>query len=228
MIRKLVVEGIGTFFLTLTVALVILGGSASPIPVGAVLIAMVYMGGHVSGAHYNPAVTLGVFLRGRATATELLGYFVVQISAGALAALAARQLAPEAEGLAFAVTVLPALLAEFLFTFALVFVVLNVATARGNEGNSYFGAAIGLTVLSAAYTIGPVSGAALNPAVAVLLVLLDLLTPRSMWVLLIGELLGGVLAAVVFSAMDLGDDKPTTATRAEQAELTPPAEPAAS
>jgi aquaporin Z len=227
MIRKLVVEGVGTFFLTLTVGLVILGGSASPIPVGAVLIAMVYMGGHISGAHYNPAVTLGVFLRGRATAAELLTYVAVQLAAAGLAALVARQLAPEAEGLAFAVTVLPALLAEFVFTFALVFVVLNVATARGTEGNSYFGAAIGLTVLAAAYVIGPVSGAALNPAVALLLVLLDLLTPRSMWVLLIGELLGGVFAAVVFNALHLADDKPTTATPAEQRELAGQAEPEA-
>jgi aquaporin Z len=228
MIRKLVVEAIGTFFLTLTVGLVILGGTASPLPVGAILIAMVYMGGHVSGAHYNPAVTLGVFLRGRATATELLSYVLTQLAAAGLAALAARQLAPEAEGLAFAVTVLPALLAELVFTFALVFVVLNVATARGTEGNSYFGAAIGLTVLAAAYTIGSVSGAAINPAVALLLVLLDLLTPRSMWVLLVGELLGGVLAAVVFNALDLGSDKSATTTVEEQVELTMQAEPEAS
>jgi aquaporin Z len=225
MARKLVVEMIGTFFLTLTVGLVILGGTASPLPVGAVLIAMVYMGGHISGAHYNPAITLGVFLRGKATAAELGGYLVAQLVAAGLAALAARQLAPGAEGLAFAVSVLPALLAEFLFTFALVFVVLNVATARGTEGNSYFGAAIGLTVLAGAYVVGSVSGAALNPAVALLLVLLDLLTPRSMWVLLIGELLGGVLAAVTFNLLSLGDDKPTTATFVEQVELTPQAEP---
>jgi aquaporin Z len=225
MMRKLVVEAIGTFFLTLTVGLVILGGSASPLPVGAVLIAMVYMGGHISGAHYNPAVTLGVFLRGKATAAELGGYFVAQFLAAALASLAARQLAPGAEGLAFAVTFLPAVLAEFLFTFALVFVVLNVATASGTAGNSYFGAAIGLTVLAAAYVIGAVSGAALNPAVALVLVLLELLTPRSMWVLLIGELLGGVVAAVTFNLLSLSDDKPTTASYAEQAELTPQAEP---
>jgi aquaporin Z len=225
MVRKLVVEAIGTFFLTLTVGLVILGGTASPLPVGAVLIAMVYMGGHISGAHYNPAVTLGVFLRGKATAAELGGYFLAQFVAAGLASLAARQLAPGAEGLAFAVTPLPALLAEFLFTFALVFVVLNVATARGTEGNSYFGAAIGLTVLAAAYVIGSVSGAALNPAVALVLVLLDLLTVRSMWLLLIGELLGGVLAAVTFNLLNLADDKPTTATYREQAELAPQAEP---
>jgi aquaporin Z len=226
MIGKLVVEGIGTFFLALTVGLVILGGTASPLAVGAVLIAMVYAGGHVSGAHYNPAITLGVFLRGRATGTELLGYVLVQLAAGGLAALAVRQLAPEAESLAFAVTVLPALLAEFLFTFALVFVVLNVATARGTEGNSYFGAAIGLTQLAGAYTVGSVSGAALNPALALLLVVLDLLTPRSMWVLLIGELLGGVVAAVLFNALNLADDKPTTATPAAQG-LAPQAEPGA-
>jgi aquaporin Z len=205
-------EAVGTFFLTLTVGLVILGGTASPLPVAGVLIAMIYMGGHISGAHYNPAVTLAVFLRGRASAGDLLAYVITQLAAAGLAAGAARVLAPEAEGLAFSVQVLPALVAELLFTFALAFVVLNVATARGTQGNSYFGVAIGLTVLAAAYTVGSVSGAALNPAVALMLVALDLLTPRSMWVLVVGELLGGVLAAVVFNALDLGDDKPTTVT----------------
>jgi aquaporin Z len=226
MVRKLVVEAVGTFFLALTVGLVILGGSASPLAVGAVLTAMVYMGAHISGAHYNPAVTLGVFLRGQASAVELGGYWVVQLAAGFLAALAVRQLAPEAEGLAFAVTFLPALLAEFLFTFALVFVVLNVATARGTEGNSYFGIAIGLTVIGAAYTVGSVSGASLNPAVAMVLVLLDLLTVRSLWVVVMGQLLGGVCAAVLFNSLSLGEDKPTTATPADQAEFSPQAEPA--
>lgn len=225
MVRKLVIEAIGTFFLTATVGLVILGGSASPLAVSGVLMAMIYMGGHVSGAHYNPAVTLGVFLRGRASAADLGGYWVAQLLAALLAVVVVRQVAPEAEGLAFAVTFLPALIGEFVFTFALVFTVLNVATTSGTEGNSYYGVAIGLVVLAGAFTIGSISGAALNPAVAVTLVLLDLLTVRSLWVVLMAQLLAGVSAAVLFNALRLGEDKPTTATPFEQTGLVPPGEP---
>jgi aquaporin Z len=227
MVRKLVVELVGTFFLITTVGMAVLGGSgAGPLAVGAVLIAMVYAGGHVSGAHYNPAVTLGVFLRGRATAAELVGYWVVQIVGGLLAVLAVRTLAPDAEGLAFAAQVVPAVLAEFLFTFALVFVVLNVATSEGTKGNSYFGIAIGLTVLAGAFSIGGISGGALNPAVALAMLILELITPRSLVLLLSGELLGGVAAALIYNALHLGEgDKPTTATIEEQPGLAPQAEP---
>jgi aquaporin Z len=134
MVRKLVVETLGTFFLVMTVGMAVLGGGGGgPLAVGAILVAMVYAGGHVSGGHYNPSVTLGVFLRGGATSTELVGYWVVQLVAGLLAALVVRGLAPSAEGLAFAAEVIPAVTAEFLFTFALVFVVLNVATAEGTK-----------------------------------------------------------------------------------------------
>jgi aquaporin Z len=168
-----------------------------------------------------------VFLRGRASATELVGYWVVQLAAGLLAALAVRSMAPDAEGLAFAAEIVPAVTAELLYTFALVFVVLNVATAEGTKGNSYFGAAIGLTVVAGAFSIGGISGGALNPAVAIGMLSLDLITPRSLWLLLSGELIGGVAAAMVFNTLRLGEDKPTTATLADQGGLAPQAEPSA-
>jgi aquaporin Z len=222
MTRKLVVEAIGTFFLVFTVGQVVLDPSAgqfAPLAIGFVLMIMVYMGGHVSGGHFNPAVTLGVFLRGKATSRELGGYALAQILGGILAAIVVLYLKGDITSTASALATGPALLAEFLFTFALVFVVLNVATAPGTEGNSYFGFAIGGTVLVGAYAVGPISGAAFNPAVAIGAVLMGLARAADLWIFLVANLAGGAAAALVFNGLDLGAAKPTTATPAEQAEL---------
>lgn len=222
MSRKLIVEAIGTFFLVLTIGQVVIepgAGALAPLAIGSVLMVMVYAGGHISGAHYNPAVTLGVFLRGRATAAELGGYWIAQVVGGILAALVTGYLKPDALIAAADPAVGQALVAEFLFTFALVYVVLNVATARGTTGNSYFGLAIGFTVLVGAYSVGAISGGAFNPAVAIGITVLGLSAPGFLWVFLLANLLGGAVAALLFNALDLGDDKATTATPADQARL---------
>jgi aquaporin Z len=229
MTRKLVVEAIGTFFLVLTVGQVVIepgAGAFAPLAIGAVLMVMVYAGGHISGGHYNPAVTLGVFLRGGANAAELGGYWAVQVVGGVIAALVVAYLKGGVPIEAASFDVGPALLAEFMFTFALVFVVLNTATARGTAGNSYFGLAIGFTVLVGAYAVGAVSGGAFNPAVAVGIVMMGLVAPAFIWVYLVACLAGGAAAGLLFNALDLGDDKATTATPAEQAQLEPAAKPA--
>lgn len=222
MLRKLVVEGIGTFFLMLTIGQVVLepgAGALAPLAIGAALTVLVYAGGHISGAHYNPAVTAGVFIRGKATGGEVIGYWAAQVVAAVLAALAVSALKGGLAATPPALDVAPALLAEFLFTFALVFVILNVATARGTEGNSYFGIAIGFTVMAGAFAVGPVSGAALNPAVAIGLVMLGLAGVADLLIYFGAQFAAGVAAALVFNALDLGDDKPTTATAAEQTGL---------
>lgn len=139
-----------------------------------VLAVLVYAGGHISGAHYNPAVSLAVMVRGKATAADMFAYWIAQIIAAAAAAFVVGALKPHAALAAVVPPVGPALLAEFLFTFALAFVVLNVATTRGTEGNSYYGFAIGFTVLVGAFAVGNISGGAFNPAVAVGLVVMGL------------------------------------------------------
>lgn len=231
MTRKLTIEGFGTFFLVLTIGLVVLepgAGDLAPLAIGAVLMVLVYAGGHISGAHYNPAVSLAVWMRGRATAADLAGYAAVQVVAAVAAAFVVGFLKQGPAPDPLVLETGPALVAELLFTFALAFVILNVATARGTEGNSYFGLAIGFTVMAGAYAVGGISGAAFNPAVAVGLVVLGLAGPGALAVYLPAQLLGGAAAALVFNALDLGDDKPTTATAAEQAALKGAAETAGS
>lgn len=226
--RKAIVEAIGTFFLVLTIGQVVIepgAGDFAPLVIGSVLMVMVFAGGHVSGAHYNPAVTLGVFLRGRAGPRELGAYWAAQVLGAVLAVLAVRALKGDVTVEPMQPVIGSALLAEFLFTFALVYVVLNVATARGNEGNSHYGLAIGFTVTAGAYAVGGISGGAFNPAVAVGITLLGLSEVGNLWIYLVANFLGGAAAALLFNALDLGSDKPTAASVADQAGLRPPAEP---
>ena len=227
--RKLIVEGIGTFFLLLTIALTaVIGraGSFAPLAIGAVLMVMVYAGGHVSGAHYNPAVSLAIRIRRAMTTHELGTYAAAQLVGATLAVIFARVLVPDAPNVAELEPDFVALaVAEFLFTFALAWVVLNVATADGTKGNSYFGLAIGLTVTAGAYAVGPISGAAFNPAVAIGLLFMGALDVGAAATMIIMQLAGGAAAAALFQWLVLGIDKPTTATRGEQGGLRPAAEP---
>ncbi len=209
--HRYLTELIGTFFLVLTIGLTTVQGAAmAPLAIGSVLMVMVYMGGHISGAHYNPAATLGVFLVGRTTIRELIAYWVSQLAGAFLAALVVRGVVGET----FAPVPGPdvgtwgMVWAEVLFTFALVLVILNVAVSSATEGNSYFGLAIGFTVMVGAWAVGPVSGAAFNPAVGVGPTLLHATAGDGsfdwLWVYLGAPLAGGVLAAVVFRFQEAG------------------------
>ena len=199
--KKYIVEFIGTFFLVFTIGMVVIepgAGTLAPVAIGSVLAVMIYAGGHVSGAHYNPAVTLAVWLRGKCDSKDVLPYIAAQAVAGVVAALLVLFLKQNPVVTAAAPKVLPALLAEFVFTFALCFVVLNVATAEGTEGNSYFGFAIGFTVLAGAYAVGSISGGAFNPAVAVGITVMGLSAAHNIWIFLVANLLGGAVAAAAF------------------------------
>jgi aquaporin Z len=201
--RAFAVEFIGTFFLVFTVGMAVIdpgAGDLAPVAIGSVLAVMIFAGGHISGGHYNPAVTLGVLLRGKTTLPDAVGYWIVQVIAAVVAWLLVTYMKPAmpAEALNDPLDVGPALLAEFLFTFALVYVVLNVATAKGTEGNSFYGWAIGFTVLVGAIAVGGISGGAFNPAVAIGGSLMNIFAWGNIWIYLIAELVGGAVAAVVF------------------------------
>ncbi len=215
MVPKLIVEFIGTFFLVLTVGMTVKIPDASallaPLAIGSALMVMIYAGGHVSGGHYNPAVTLGVALRGKATWAEAIPYMAVQIVGGLVAAGAVLfikgNVAPLPEPAATEYSVAAKLLVEFLFAFALVYVVLNTATAQGTAGNSFYGLAIGFTVVVGAFAVGPVSGAAFNPAVAIGATTMGLGTWAGIWIPLGADFAGGAAAALLFNALNMGGDK---------------------
>ncbi len=215
--RKYVVEFIGTFFLVGTVGFTVVkpgdAGALAPLAIGSVLMVMIFAGGHISGGHYNPAVTLGVTLRGKCTWADAMAYWVAQflaaaVAAGAVLFVKASTAAPTPTPEASAGYAAPAiLLVEFLFTFALVYVVLNVATAKGTTGNSFYGLAIGFTVVAGAFAVGPVSGGAFNPAVGLGATIMGLADVTRLFLYLVADFAGGAAAAMLFRALDLGDDK---------------------
>ena len=206
--NKYLTEFIGAFFLVLTIGCVVIlrgTGAIPPLAVGSALMVMVFAGGHVSGAHYNPAVTLAVWIRGRCATKDLAPYWLAQILGAGLAAAAVGFLKGDAQVSAITVKAGPALLAEFLFTFALAYVVLNVATAKGTSGNSFYGLAIGFTVMTGAFAVGPVSGAMFNPAVAVGASLMGLSAWSNIWIYLVAELLGALVAGLTFKFINPED-----------------------
>ncbi|WP_390677844.1 MIP/aquaporin family protein [Aquisphaera giovannonii] len=214
---KAVVEFIGTFFLIFTVGMTVKTPDAAalaPLAIGSALMVMVYAGGHFSGGHYNPAVTLGVTLRGKCTWGDAIAYWIAQFAAAAAAAGAVLFIkgtgtpapGPAAAGTTYNVAAW--FLGEFLFTFALVYVVLNAATAKGTEGNSFYGLAIGFTVVVGAFAIGPVSGGAFNPAVGLGAFLMGLADPTHLIVYLLADFAGGAVAALLFLALNMGGDRP--------------------
>jgi aquaporin Z len=203
--KKYAAEFIGTFFLVLTVGLTVIGAGASviaPLAIGAALMVMVYAGGHISGGHYNPAVTLGILIRGKLNAGDALPYILAQLAGAATATMAVKFFRSGADVTPMALQVGPALLAEFLFTFALVYVVLNAATAEGTSGNSFYGLAIGMTVMTGAFAVGSISGGAFNPAVALGISMLGLSSWPNLWIYVLANFGAAIVAAVVFNLIN--------------------------
>jgi aquaporin Z len=203
--NKNLAEFIGTFFLVITIGL-----TGNPIAIGSMLMVMVYMGGPVSGAHYNPAITLAALMRKKINMNGAVQYWIAQIAGAFLAALVIYltyhiSMTPPSPAVGFNYHLKP-LLMEIIFTFALASVVLNVAMAKKSAGNNYFGLAIGFTVMASAYAAGSISGAAFNPAVALGPMLMDAFTGGSsignLWIYLVGPFAGAALAALVFPIMN--------------------------
>jgi aquaporin Z len=194
--KKYITEFIGTFFLVMGAAL---GGGLGA---GLALMIMIYAGGHISGAHYNPAVSLAVWIRGKISAGDMLSYWLSQAAGALVAALVVAKLFGVEGSAGCAVSddgIVKGLIAEVIGTFALAYVVLNVATAKGTEGNSFYGLAIGGTVVAMATVIGKFSGGAYNPAVAIGLCIQKSFCWSQIWIYLVGCFGGAAIAGVVFN-----------------------------
>jgi aquaporin Z len=207
--KKLLTEFLGTFFLVLIIGMAVTGAVAMPpLAIGVGLAVLVYMGGHVSGAHYNPAVSTAALLRGKLPAADFVPYVVAQV----LGSLAGAAMVHVIVGQTFApapavgVGILAPLLIEVLFTFLLVLVVLNVATHPATKGNSYYGLAIGGAVMAGAFVGGGLSGGAFNPAVGIGPIVVHAVTGggsfANLWLYLVGPMVGGVLATVVYGVQE--------------------------
>ena len=207
--NKYLAEFIGTFFLVLTIGCTAIPAAAGVIPplaIGAALMVMIFAGGHVSGGHFNPAVTLAVFIRGRCEAKDVVPYWIAQVVAAVAAAFVALFLVGKS-GTPMDITNIPqAFVAEFLFTFALAYVVLNCATAKGTLDNSFYGLAIGFTVMVGAFSVGAISGGAFNPAVAVGIAFMKMVSFSQIWIHIVADLAGALVAALTFKMIN-PDDK---------------------
>lgn len=202
MVKKFLVEFIGTFFLVLTVGCTVFSGVNGVIPaiaIGVILMVMVYAGGHVSGGHYNPAVSLAASIRGALPWRHILFYWIAQLTGGFLAALLVKYLVivtPAETAAPFSLSAL--IVCEFLFTFALCYVVLHTATARNNEGNSFYGFAIGGTVLAGIFATAGLCYGAFNPAVALGLLAMKAAIWNTVWITASTNLVSGLLAGLVY------------------------------
>lgn len=205
---KYLTEFIGTFFLVATIGFTVIApgaGDMAPLAIGASLMVMIFAGGHVSGGHYNPAVTLAVYLRGRCPAMDVLPYWLAQLCGAGAAAVLVLFVKDKVVVTALEPDVARALIAEFLYTFALCYVVLNVATAKGTSGNPTYGLAIGFTVLTGAYAVGGVSGGAFNPAVAVGITVMGLSRVGNIWIFLVANFAAAAAAAFTFRLINPED-----------------------
>ena len=198
--KNYITEFIGTFFLVLTIGL-----TGDPIAIGTMLMVMVYMGGHISGAHYNPAVSIAMIFRGLLSVKEAINYILSQLAGAFLAAIFVQWVGGSVMevGPSNTASVLQILSVEAIFTFALVLVILNVATNPKTEGNSYYGLAIGFTVMAGAFAGGGISGGAYNPAVGTGPILVDVImgdgnTLSNLWYYLVGPIIGAIVAAYVY------------------------------
>jgi aquaporin Z len=202
--KKYLVEFIGTFFLVFTVGIAVRQAAPfAPFAIGSILMVMIFAGGHVSGGHFNPGVTLAAFLRGRCDKRDVLPYWIAQFGAALVAALVVNLVLESRANPNVAIRpTINSFVVEFLFSFALAWVVLNVATAKGTMGNSFYGLAIGFTVLVGAITVGGISGGAFNPAVGLGVWTMGLESAKQFAVYLCADFAGAATGALVYRVVN--------------------------
>jgi aquaporin Z len=217
LVRNAVAELIGTFLFAFSVVGAVNSGSPFvPLAIGFTLLILVYATGHISGAHLNPAVTVGVWLRGGIDVAGALTYIVVQLVGAAIGAALSFAVWPAAAASLELDNVGAAFLVEALWTFVLVYVVLNVATSKDHPNNSFYGLAIGTTVFVGAVAVGGISGGGFNPAIALGLAIHGEFAWGSYWLYFVAPIVGGAIAALVFRVLNTHDKLPATEEATEK------------
>lgn len=213
---KLLTELVGTFVFLSVIALSKPMGALAPLAIGSVLMVVVYMGGHISGGHYNPAVSFGLWLRRKIDLVTMLTYWLAQLVGAALAFIFGYIVSAHTPGIAPAhsATWIQALAVEAVYTGLLVLTVLNVAATRATEGNSFYGLAIGFAIVIGAFAGGPISGGAFNPAVGFGATLGKALFAGGnfdwFWIYVLGPLVGAAIGAGVHEVQIRFTERPVT------------------
>ena len=203
--KRYINEFLGTFCLVFTVGMAVIEpglGALTPLVIGLVLIVLIYAGAGISGAHYNPAVTLAFWLRGVFRREEIIPYILSQLFAAIAAAYSVLYIK---DGPALQEKDLDTVLTftvEYIFTFLLCFVILVVATSSRTEGNRYYGMAIGMVVITGAYFASGISGGAFNPAVAAGFITMGTASINHFWIYILANFLGGITAPLLFKYLD--------------------------
>lgn len=210
-VRKAVAEALATFLFVLSIIAAVNSGSAlTPLAIGIALAVLVYATGHISGAHLNPAVSVAVFIRGGLSAADLIAYIVAQLIGAVLAALVSFAVWPAA-GEALEIDLGKAFVVELVFTLVLAWVVLNVATSKDTDGNSFYGLAIGGVVFVGAAAVGSISGGGFNPAVALGLSVSGQFDWAYLWLYVIAPVVGAAIAAVLFRVLNADETEKVAA-----------------
>ncbi len=206
--NKLIAEFIGTYFLYLIIGMCVTppgAGALTPLVVGVGLTALVYSCGHISKAHFNPATTVAYFFAGTHPRKAFLPFVAVILVGAVCAALTLLALNPEGltQVTAIEINTLRVIVAEFAFTFALMWVILNVAIAKGTVGNGFYGLAIGAIVAAGAFAVGPISFAAFNPAVTIALCINGFIPWSALGLYIIVQVSAAAATGILFRSMQI-------------------------
>ncbi|MEQ9426006.1 MAG: aquaporin [Cyclobacteriaceae bacterium] len=204
--RNYIVEFLGTLLLMFFVGMVVVNPTPlwfAPMSIGAILIALVYAGGPISGAHYNPSVTIAFWLRGRIGAKDAIIYIIIQLAA----AIAVSYLVLYMKGFpddtqALTPDMDKILIAEFIGTFVLCYVYLSAFTSQKGAGNSYYGMAVGFAVIAGSYALANSSGAFFNPTVSFGQSIIEKSSWDNLWIYLVAQLLAGITAGFTFKFVE--------------------------
>ena len=182
----------------------------APVAVGFVMIALIYAFGHISGAHFNPSITIAVYIRGFITISDAFIFILVQLIGGFIGALCAwliTGIQPYIEpGNKYKDRYGSVFVIEFIYAFAIAIVVINVATTEAQRGNFFYGVSIGMCICAAVASAQKISGGAFNPAVGTALSITNVMrdhgTFKYIWIYWIGPIGGGVFGGLSYYVLN--------------------------